>query len=350
MIAFQKQGHQVYLLTLCEEGELHEQVKRFGVRTSAYVVERKNPLFFYTMHFLHLISFVRKNKCDIVYSHIQQANFISCFAQYFSKARFILCRHHSDYAFKGSNYNQKLFDRIINFFGKEFIVPSKKVYDQMVEVENVSPQKVHTIPYAYNFDEYEKPESVTVNRIKEKYKCSLLLLVIARLIPEKRHYLIFRVLNNLIKKGYDIKLIVLGDGTEKKRLENFIENNGLQQNILLLGHTADIMNYIAACDISVLISESEASNSVIKESGLQKKPVVVCRSVGDFDEYIKNNVNGFVIDKNDPAPELERLLDDIYHNKIEIVSKGENLYKAVIENFSIDSIIHQYDSFNTLRN
>jgi glycosyltransferase involved in cell wall biosynthesis len=347
MIAFQKQGHQVYLLTMCEEGDLHKQVKKFGVKTFTYVTRKRNSLIFYLRHMQHLLRFIRANKCSIVYSHIQQANFISCFAQYFSSARFILCRHHSDYAFRGSNRNQKLFDRIINFFGKEFIVPSKKVYKQMVNVERVDSKKIHVIPYAYNFDEYEKPNEPVVKSIRESCKCRLLLLVIARLIPEKRHYLLFQVLNNLIKKGYDVKLIVLGDGVERGRLENYVNSNNLGENVYMLGHRPDIMNYIGACDVSVLISESEASNSVIKESGLQKKPVIVCRNVGDFNEYIENNVNGFVIDKENPAPELEKLLGNIYNNKVETASLGESLYRTVIDKFSIDNIIHQYDFFNS---
>ncbi len=347
MIAFQKQGHQVYLLTMCEEGELHNQVKKFGVKTAAYVIPKKPSLTFYLKHMAHLLRFVKNNRIDVVYSHIQQANFISCFAQFFSRARFILCRHHSDYAYKGSNRNQKLFDRIINYFGAEFIVPSEKVRDQMVNVERVKPAKVHLIPYAYNFDEYEKADEVAVNSIKEKYKCNLLLLVVARLIPVKRHYLLFEVLNKLVKKGYDLKLIVLGDGVERNRLTKFVNDNQLSGSIHMLGHQTDIMNYIGACDVSVIISESEASNSVIKESGLQKKPVIVCRNVGDFDEYIENKITGFVIDKDNPVSELEKLLEDIYNKRVDTAALGENLYRAVYAKFSIENIIHQYDSFNS---
>jgi L-malate glycosyltransferase len=229
-------------------------------------------------------------------------------------------------------------------------VPSKKVYEQMVQVEKVPAGKIHLIPYAYNFEEYAKPDNLVVGKILEQFRCKLRLLVIARLIPEKRHYLLFEVINNLILKGCDIQLIVLGDGVEKGRLEVFVKEHQLEPNIHMMGHRTDIMNYIAACDISVLISESEASNSVIKESGLQKKPVIVCENVGDFDDYIQNNVNGFVIDKLNPAPELEKLLEDIYYGRVKMASKGENLYNSVIEKFSIDNIIHQYDKFNSGKN
>jgi L-malate glycosyltransferase len=346
MIAFQKQGHQVYLLTHSAEGPLHQQVKVYGVKTFSHVIQ-KTSFLFYLRHLLHLLKFISKNRCDIVYSHIQQANIIACFAQYFTYARVILCRHHSDYVYKGNSFNPKLFDRIINLFGKEFVVPSKKVFNQMVNVEKVRPDRIHLIPYAYNFAEYPKADYNIVNELKLAYPCKLSLLTIARLISEKRHIILFQAINYLVNKGYDIKLIILGDGGERQDLGNYIKENKLQENIFMLGFRTDIMNFIAACDISVLLSESEASNSFIKESALQCKTAIVCDDVGDFNEYIKHNENGFLINKVNPQPELEKLLEDIYSGKTNIHGLGEKLYKSMIQLFSIESIIREYDSLNS---
>ena len=52
---------------------------------------------------------------------------------------------------------------------------------------------------------------------------------------------------------------------------------------------------MAACDLMIHPSLSDASNSAIKEMGLLSKAVAVCSEVGDFDEYIVNDVNGFLM-------------------------------------------------------
>jgi hypothetical protein len=41
MIAFQQQGHQVFLLTQSPKGELHFDVEPYGVLTSAYYPNKK---------------------------------------------------------------------------------------------------------------------------------------------------------------------------------------------------------------------------------------------------------------------------------------------------------------------
>lgn len=350
MIAFQKQGHSVFLLTQVPEGELHSDVKGYGVQTFCYPIEKKSAFAFYFKHLVHLVFFTRKHKIDIVYSHIQRANLISVFAQYFSKSRFILCRHHSDCAFIDNNRNEQITDKIINRLGKEFIIPSQKVLDQMLNIENVRGKKIHFIRYAYDFDGYAKPNTEHVRHIRTEYKCTLLLVKIARLITEKRHILLFKTVEQLINDGFDIKLLVLSEGPEKENLEYFIRANNLQNHIFMLGFRTDVVDFIAASDLIVHVSESEASSNLAKEVGLLKKPIVVCRDVGDFDEYLVNNVNSLLINKNDPQSDLKKLVTDIYHKKINISKLGEELNKTVLNRFSIQNIIKEYNTLNVKSN
>jgi glycosyltransferase involved in cell wall biosynthesis len=346
MIAFQKQGHKVFLLTQVEEGELHNDVKIYGIKNFYYPIKKKSSLSFYLKHISHLVSFTKKYQIDLVYSHIQRANFISVFAQYFSPSKFILCRHHSDCAFIDNNFNERLLDKIINKLGKEFIVPSQKVYDQMIVTEKVKNKKIHLIRYAYDFSQYAKPNIESVKEIRNKYKAKLLLVKVARLISEKRHILLFQVINKLVKKGFDIKLIVLSTGPEKEKLIDFIQTNNLQNYIFMVGYRTDVIDFISAADLVVHVSESEASSSLAKETGLVKKPLLVCKDVGDFDEYLVDSINSILINKEDPMVNLENVLVGIYEDKISIEKLGEELYKTIIERFSIQNILKEYDLLN----
>ena len=346
MIAFQKQGHTVFLLTQVPEGDLHKDVKDYGIQIFCYPVKKKLSFIFYLKHIFYLISFTRKHKIDIVYSHIQRANFISVFAQYFSPSRFILCRHHSDCAFIDNNFNEQTLDKIINKLGKEFIVPSQKVYDQMVITEKVKNKKIHFIRYAYDFDKYAKPDVDSVKKIRNKYQSKLLLIKVARLISEKRHIILLQVINTLVKKGFDIKLLLLSEGPEKEKLTDFIQSNSLQNHIFMLGYRTDVIDFIAASDLVVHVSESEASSSLAKETGLVMKPLLVCKNVGDFDEYLINDVNSILINKENPALELETVLTGIYEGKINIEKLGKELHKTIIERFSIQTILKEYDLIN----
>ncbi|HXU25654.1 MAG TPA: glycosyltransferase, partial [Bacteroidia bacterium] len=329
-----------------EEGYLHNEVKPEGVKTFTYIIPKKNSFVFYLKHIMFLASFTRKNKIDIVYSHIQVANFISCIAQYFSPSRFILTRHHTDCAFLDYNFNERTMDRIINTLGKEFIASSKKVYDQMVNVEHVKKSKVQTIFLAYDFNQIPKPENEAVNALKEKYKTKLLIVQASRLIPEKRNFESITVIKRLIDNKFDIKLLVLGEGTEKPRIENYIKDNHLENHIFMVGYRRDMVNYIAVADLLIHISVSEASNSTVKEAAILDKPVIICRDVGDFDDYI-NDGNGIMLSKENTEKELYDVLEKIYLKEKDVKALGINLHKSVLNQFSIDNIISQYDQFHT---
>ncbi len=346
MIAFQQQGHNVFLLTHMPEGDLHHDVKKYGVQTFTHQIKKHISSLFYLKHILFLISFTNKNKIDIVYSHTQQANIISVFAQFFSLSRFIICRHHAKRTGGYKNFNQDVFDIIINKLGKSFIVPSKKVYEQII-AEKVNPAKVKLIYYGYDFSKYTEPDINEVKIIKSKYSTQLLLASVSRLVPGKRYEILFETIHELIiDHNLDIKLMVVGDGDQMKKLEQFVTHNKLEKYIYLVGYKLNVIDYMAASDAVVLLSESEASNNVIKEAGLLKKCVLVCNDVGDFNDYIINNFSGLFLDREKPKDDLKKYLLMLYENKINKSMLGENLYKSVLDTFSIEQVISKYDEIN----
>lgn len=346
MIAFQEQGHRVFLLTQSPEGDLHNDVKPYGVRTFSFALPKKNPFLFYWKHVRHLSRFVKEHRIDIVYSHLQQANVVSVFAQRSCKARFIICRHHSDSAFVEHNKNAQRFDRIINRLGKEFIAPSQKVYRQMTEVEKVDPKKIHLIRYGYDFNEYAGPDKNTVAAIREKYPARLLLIKVARLIPEKRHMILLKVMCELVKKGCDIKLLLLSEGYLREELEGFVKKNRLENHVFFLGHRKNVIDHLAAADVVVHVSASEASNNLVKEAALVQRPVIACRDVGDFDEYLVNGKNSILLSKEKTGTELSDALEKIYSGQTDIRALGQELESTVRSLFSIEKVIEDYAALN----
>jgi glycosyltransferase involved in cell wall biosynthesis len=342
--AFINKGHKVFFYSQEAKGPLHEFMKNFGVINFFHVIEKKNPVVFYFRHAFALAKCIRKNKIDFVLSHTQVANITAVFAQYFCKTRMIICRHHSDTAYINNNSNERMLDRIINNLGREFIVPCKKVFEQMVK-EGVKPEKIKLIYYGYNFSYYIPPSRDKIDKVRNDYPCDFLIVKAARYIAEKRHLILFRLVKKLVEEGFNIKCLALSDGPERSNLEKFIEENNLQKHIYLLGFRGDILTYLSAADLVIHLSSSEASNNLVKEAGLLKKPVVVCNDVGDFDDYLINNVNAFVINKDFPDDDLEKILRKVYNQKKLLGDLGENLHKKVLETFSIEKVIYEYDAY-----
>lgn len=335
----EKLGHKVLFLSTCERGTIHDNLEKLHIKTFSNPKNSKFSPIYYIKQIIFLIRFVKKHKIDIVFSNLQHVNFISVLAQSFLGARLITFRHHFKFN-KGDfgillevNKNEVLFDRVINSLAKEIIVPSEGVYNGIKKYEKIGLNKVKIIPYLYDFSKYGSPDPNKVKIIRESYPSKLRLIMVARLIPFKRHILIFPIVANLIKEGFDIQLLVLDEGPEKENLEQFIIDNKLENRMHLLGFRKDFLEYMKAADLIIHPSLTEASNNVIKEIGLMKKLVAVCKGVGDFDDYIQDGQNGYFMDIAKPEKDAERIIRLVY-NQPQLVSQlGGNLKETILNRF-----------------
>ncbi|MDB5274331.1 MAG: glycosyl transferase [Chitinophagaceae bacterium] len=323
-------GHEVLLLTQCERGAFHAKLEEFGVKTFVFHPEKVNRMRYYFRHITYLIGFCRKNHVEAVVSHLQAANIIAVVAQFFIHAPVIVFRHH-DYA---KNKKEKWADELINFLAKRIVVPSSGVKKMMLANEWVKPSKVEIVPYIYNFSNYNLLDHGGAGTIRQRYQSSLLLIMVSRLVEEKRHLLVFDVVRKLIQEGKDIKLMVMDEGTIKDSLEQYIRLHHLQDKIFMLGFQTNIIDYISAADVMVHPSLAEASCSAVKEAGLKEKIVIACHEVGDFDDYIVHKSNGFLMDKEKSEEQLYVYLQEILNRKEELQSMGKKLRTTILETFS----------------
>lgn len=337
--SFVQKRHECFLLTTSEKGLLHHKVDKFGVKTFSSFKEGKSS---YMSDLAFLINFSKKNKIDVIYSHLQRPNLIALLSKYFIKAKVFPCRHHMDDVSLSNNRNSILIDKLINALSIKIVVVSNNVKQYMVSVEKVKQNKIVVIPLGYNFDLYDKPDSNEVLKLKESIKCDLCLITIGRMVKNKNHILVLRALKTLKKRGLKIKLILVDDGPEKGHLVEFVTNNNLNDSVIFTGFLSNIMNYLATADVLVCPSISEASNQVVKEAGLLQKPSVVIKSVGDFQEYIIQDYNGFFISMQNAEDDLINTLTDIYNKKHNLTTIGKEIKQVIQSKFDIKHIVDKY--------
>ena len=226
------------------------------------------------------------------------------------------------------------------------VVPSSTVKQGMIEYEAVRPSKIQLIPYVYNFNEYSEINFENVSKIRSDYKAHLLLLMCSRFVEPKRHRLVLSAMVDLVQnKRLDIKLLLLDEGPLKEEMKKMVIEKGLEKNVFFVGYTRNVLDYMAAADLLIHPSLAEASNSSVKEMGLAGKTAVVCSGVGDFDDYITNNENGFLMDPNNSGLELQAAIEFAYNNTGKLNAMGEALKKTVVGKFSPNiEILNLYKS------
>ena len=336
-------GYQVNMLTMCERGDLHYELEKYGISTYAYDLTKSNSLVFYMKQMLHLVKFCKQNQVDVIFSHLQMANLVAVFADFFIHTRVVAFRHH-DFS---RTRNEALGDKIINLLTEFIVVPSTGVRNLMLKNERVDADRLLLIPYMYDFSKYEYPDKDQVAQLRGRYIRSdrtLLLIMVARLVPSKRHTLVFQTVSQLVRQGYDLQVLVLDEGPEKAKLLKVVQELELEDHIHFIGFTRQVTYYLAAADIMIHPSLSEASNSAVKEAGLLEKAVAACQDVGDFSDYIVQEENGFLLTKEHTGQDIYKVIKRVYSERGLLKIMGKKLRETVLQKFSMsEETLSKYD-------
>lgn len=342
-LVIKEAGHEVIVLTLTEKGDFHTALEEKGIATFSYVLARNSSWKYFYSHARYLRRFCRQQRVDIVLSHLQEGNIIAVLAQPWLKARLIAFRHHAESAFYteyGSkfglkrNWKEVLLDRIINRFARCIVVPSSDVWKSMVQYEGCKPGKIRLVPYIYDFSAYPQPDEEAVKKLRTQYPCQLMLIMVSRMVISKQHQTVFTVVKKLIGEGLSVKMLVMDDGPLRQELETFVENNKLAETIIFTGFRKDFINYMAAADLLIHPSLTEASNNVVKEMGLLEKAVAVCKDVGDFNEYIREGENGYFLNRSELDADIEQTIRTVYAHPEKGRTCGQALKNDVLRYFS----------------
>ena len=155
-----------------------------------------------------------------------------------------------------------------------------------------------------------------------------------RLVPWKG----FQNLVEVVGDHPEWKLDILGDGPQRKLLEERIEKCGAVERITLHGNVphADAQRAFAQASIFVLNSSYEGLSHTLVEAMATGAPVIATR-VGGNPEVVQDGVNGMLIEAGDKQ-DLERALTSLMSND----SLRDKLGSAAAErakDFSIDKTV-----------
>ena len=171
-----------------------------------------------------------------------------------------------------------------------------------------------------------------IDRKKEKDT----LISIGRLSKEKGYSDLIDVINILKDRNKNIKLYLIGDGSERNELEKKINDLKLSKNIKLLGflNSKQCSEYLSKSQVYVMSSLSESFGLVLIEAMSHKLPCIAFDSASGARELLSNN-KGILIsnrDKEKMANDIEILLKDSKkYNKYSIAGY-ESCKKYLLDN------------------
>jgi glycosyltransferase involved in cell wall biosynthesis len=340
IIEWRKQGNRVIALNFDAESDFTRFLASQGIETYSHVVMNPGSLRYTIRHAVKLIAFCWRHKIDVVFSHLDGPNFIAAISQYFVRAKVYVVRHNAEEAAL-YNYASNWTYRLTYMLARKIIVVSEHAKLYMNRHEGVPKEKIQHINLGYDFSLYPMPKPELVVDIRRLYSQKILMVTVCRLTTYKRPEISIRLAKEMILRGYDAGLLILGEGPMKLELENMITSEGLRNSVFLIGHVSNVMDYIAAADVVVHPSTSESSNVVVKEAGLLSKVAIVCSGVGDFEDYLNDGKNCYMVEAERFVEQAVKILTDPAFD-ITKEDIGANLRHTILNQFDISQVLPKY--------
>lgn len=123
---------------------------------------------------------------------------------------------------------------------------------------------------------------------------------VGRLEPVKNAFALLEALRKIIEFGITTELWLVGDGSERSKLMDYVSAHGLGDRVKMLGFQPDPFAAMRECDVFVLPSLTEGFSLALVEAMGLGLPVIAT-AVGGAPEIIVHGRTGWLLD--DPTPE-----------------------------------------------
>ena len=154
---------------------------------------------------------------------------------------------------------------------------------------------------------------------------------VGRLDYSKNYEMLLNVTKRLIDDGYNFKVYIVGDGSEREKLEKSIAKFKIEKNFILLGRKDNPYPYIKNSDVFLLSSRYEGLPTVILEALILHVPCISTEVAGIY--QILNKNYGIITKNNEQDFYLS--LKNVLNNPEKIKIMRNNLLNYKYDNKSL---------------
>ena len=163
---------------------------------------------------------------------------------------------------------------------------------------------------------------------------------IARLAPQKGLQYLLRAAPEVLRDNPNALFVIVGDGPERRTLENEAADLGIRNAVCFLGVRKDIPELLSSMDVLAMPSLSEGLPMALLEAMAAGRAVVASR-VGAIPHVIQNRVNGIMLSPGDVGGLAVALRDLLKYRDLRM-ALGQTARQTIESRFSAASMARQY--------
>ncbi|MBI0397198.1 glycosyltransferase family 4 protein [Cyclobacterium marinum] len=254
---------------------------------------------------------IKRFKPAIIHGGVFEGNTMAIVSSLFIPGIKVIIEETSDP--KNRNFPAHLLLRFYSFFAIKFVAISPSVEDYLINKLKIDSSKVVLINNAV--PNPRKVSSIEIKSLKTNLGISdsdFVIGSVGRLRDFHKRFSDIIKAVALIPYNQNIKILIVGDGPDKRNLEELAKNLGMNENMIFVGLQMDTSPYYKLMDIFCLASFMEGFGLVIVEA-MYHKLAVIGSKVGGIVDIIDHNKTGFLVDSQNPqqiANQIIRLLEN----------------------------------------
>jgi glycosyltransferase involved in cell wall biosynthesis len=314
-----REKYEISVLCVIEGGPLVKELELNEIKI--FIIGKKTKLGILTIWKIY--KYLKKEKIQIVHTHLFAGDTWGRIAAVLARTSVIISTEHS------VNFNEGIIKRsvkkFLSYFTDKIIAISKTVKENSQKRDWINPKKIEVIYNGIDLDKFLKLDSCFHRKDKEKNENDITLGFVGRLEKEKGAECLIEAMELIEKReechpefisgsiniftnknpsqdkkkndrfrnkfgmtNFNLKLKILGDGTQRKNLEAMRNQFGLKNKIEFLGFKNNPANFYQQIDILIIPSLWEGLSIVALEAMAVGVPIIASNS-GGLREIIKDD-------------------------------------------------------------
>lgn len=247
--AIDKQKYHITFVAYDQEIAYEEMVKKEGAEVIHIPARSKGPI----RHRKALDRLMKEKKYDVVWAHkttLSACELLSASKKYQVPVRIIHSHSSSNMGGKFTYFMHSINKKRIFGIANEYWACSQTAAKWFY-----GSHEAQIMVNGIDLEKYKYDESVR-NRLRKQLNIEEDFVIghVGRFGIEKNHKKLLNVFKACKDKKENVKLILCGDGEERKNIENQIQELGIQEDVIILGVIDNVNEMLQAMDIMVMPS------------------------------------------------------------------------------------------------
>ena len=331
---------------LCNKGHTAMIMRASGIRTRT--VTLNHPFDIHGL--IRLVRVLRQERPWLLQTHDRRGNLYGWLASWFVSGLKRIATVHRHLEAQTEQAKSRSFrfsiDRVMLRKSDAIIAVSRSVADELLQRLGLPDGQISVIHPGIEVDRFRHGSELTeearsaVMREWDIPESNRLIGVLGRLEIEKGQRAFLEILPQVVERASAVTVLLIGEGSLRSHLEQYIHDRGLDIYVRLLGFQEDIPRILRTLDVVIVPSLGEAFGMVVTEAMAMAKPVIAY-SVGGIREIItENGVTGILVAPDD-REELTRSIVALLDDEDRRQHIGEAAREAVERDFTMDRMVDQ---------